>query len=50
MVKDQVIPVEAAGAGFAATIALADRFRGQEIASIQALQVAGIELLKEGAV
>jgi NAD(P)-dependent dehydrogenase (short-subunit alcohol dehydrogenase family) len=47
MVKDQVISVEAAGAGFAAAIALADRFRGQEIASILALQVAGIELPKE---
>lgn len=47
MVKQHVISVEAAGAGFAAAIALADRFRGQEIGSIQALQIAGIELPKE---
>lgn len=46
MVKDQIISIEAAGAGFAAAIALADRFRGQEIASIQALHAAGIDLPK----
>jgi NAD(P)-dependent dehydrogenase (short-subunit alcohol dehydrogenase family) len=44
MLKDQTISAEAAGAGFAAAIALADRFRGQETASIQALQAAGIDL------
>lgn len=47
MVKDQIISVEAAGAGFAAAIALADCFRGQEIASFQALHAAGIELPEE---
>jgi NAD(P)-dependent dehydrogenase (short-subunit alcohol dehydrogenase family) len=47
MVEDQIISVEAAGAGFAAAIALADCFRGQEIASILALQTAGIELPEE---
>jgi NAD(P)-dependent dehydrogenase (short-subunit alcohol dehydrogenase family) len=44
MVKDQFISVEAAGAGFAAAIALAKRFRGQEILSLQALQEAGIDV------
>ena len=44
MVKDQFISVEAAGAGFAAAIALADRFRGQEILSLNGLQAAGIEV------
>ena len=43
LVKDQLISVEAAGAGFAAAVALAGRFRGQEIGSVQALQAAGIE-------
>jgi NAD(P)-dependent dehydrogenase (short-subunit alcohol dehydrogenase family) len=44
MIKDQFISVEAAGAGFAAAIALAKRFRGREIGSLQALRVAGIEV------
>jgi NAD(P)-dependent dehydrogenase (short-subunit alcohol dehydrogenase family) len=48
MVENQIISVEAAGAGFAAAIALADRFRGQEIDSILALRTAGIELPEEG--
>ncbi len=39
-----VLSVEAAGAGFAAAIALADRYGGQEISSSQALIDAGIEL------
>ncbi|MCL5257576.1 MAG: hypothetical protein M1319_07250 [Chloroflexi bacterium] len=34
--------MEAAGAGFAAAIALAQRFAGQEIGSAQALVAAGI--------
>lgn len=36
------LSVEAAGAGFAAAVAMADRYRGQEISSIQALTDAGI--------
>jgi len=49
MLKEHIISVEAAGAGFAAAIALAARYRGQEIGSIMALQAAGIELPKEEA-
>jgi NAD(P)-dependent dehydrogenase (short-subunit alcohol dehydrogenase family) len=45
-VQDQFISIEAAGAGFAAAIALADRFRGQETSSVPALYAAGIELPK----
>ncbi len=37
------LSAEAAGAGFAAAIALAERYRGQEIGSIQALIDAGLE-------
>jgi hypothetical protein len=44
MLKDQTISVEAAGAGFAAAIALAERYRGQEIFSLQALTDAGIAI------
>jgi NAD(P)-dependent dehydrogenase (short-subunit alcohol dehydrogenase family) len=44
MSKKHIIPVEAAGTGFAAAIALASQFRGQEISSIQALNAAGISL------
>jgi NAD(P)-dependent dehydrogenase (short-subunit alcohol dehydrogenase family) len=43
IIKDQTISVEAAGAGFAAAAALAQHFRGQEIASMQALTAAGIK-------
>jgi NAD(P)-dependent dehydrogenase (short-subunit alcohol dehydrogenase family) len=39
-----VISVEEAGAGFAAAIALAEQFRGQETLSLQALKTAGIPL------
>jgi NAD(P)-dependent dehydrogenase (short-subunit alcohol dehydrogenase family) len=39
-----VLSVEAAGAGFAAAVALASRYAGQEISSSQALIDAGIEL------
>jgi hypothetical protein len=38
--KGAVLTVEEAGAGFAAAIALAERFRGQEISSLQALRAA----------
>lgn len=44
MSADQLFSVETAGSGFAAAIALASRFRGQEISVIQALQAAGIPL------
>jgi NAD(P)-dependent dehydrogenase (short-subunit alcohol dehydrogenase family) len=43
MGKDHIIPVEAAGAGFAAAVALAPRFRGMEIDSRAALIAAGID-------
>jgi hypothetical protein len=43
-VQNQFISVEAAGAGFAAAVALADQFAGQETASIAALLAAGIEI------
>ena len=39
-----VLTVEAAGAGFAAAIALAEQFRGQETSSVQALKAAGIPI------
>lgn len=44
MLEGQTLSVEAAGAGFAAAIALAERYRGQETSSIQALMDAGISL------
>lgn len=44
MSEDQTISVEAAGAGFAAAIALSAQFSGLEIGSIQALHAAGIDL------
>jgi len=44
MSEAQAMSVEAAGAGFAAAIAMAQRYRGQEIGSIQALIDAGIEV------
>jgi NAD(P)-dependent dehydrogenase (short-subunit alcohol dehydrogenase family) len=43
MSKAALISVEAAGAGFAAAVALAPRFRGQETSSQEALRAAGIE-------
>ena len=43
MSKAALISVEAAGAGFAAAVALASHFRDQEISSLEALQVAGIQ-------
>jgi NAD(P)-dependent dehydrogenase (short-subunit alcohol dehydrogenase family) len=48
MSKAALISAEAAGAGFAAAVALASHFRGQEISSSEALHAAGIELA-EGA-
>jgi len=42
--RGAVLSVEAAGAGFAAAIALAERYAGQEISSSQALIDAGIDL------
>jgi NAD(P)-dependent dehydrogenase (short-subunit alcohol dehydrogenase family) len=44
MSKAQMISPEAAGAGFAAAVALAEQFRGQETSSFAALKAAGIEL------
>lgn len=44
MSKAQMISPEAAGAGFAAAVALAEQFRGQETSSFTALKAAGIEL------
>lgn len=43
IVKEHMISVEEAGAGFAAAIALAAKFSGQEISSKQALLAAGID-------
>jgi NAD(P)-dependent dehydrogenase (short-subunit alcohol dehydrogenase family) len=43
-IAPQLISIEAAGAGFAAATALAERFHGMEIASLQALHAAGIDL------
>ncbi|HUE97925.1 MAG TPA: SDR family NAD(P)-dependent oxidoreductase [Anaerolineales bacterium] len=40
--KNAVLSVEEAGAGFAASIVFAEKFRGQEISSIQALKAADI--------
>ena len=42
MNKGAVLSVEEAGAGFAASVVLAEKFRGQEISSIQALKAADI--------
>jgi NAD(P)-dependent dehydrogenase (short-subunit alcohol dehydrogenase family) len=42
--KDWIISVEAAGAGFAAAIALAHVFNGKEVASKYALMEAGIDI------
>jgi len=47
MNQSAILSVEAAGAGFAAAIALADQFKGQEISSIQALISAQIELASQ---
>ena len=42
MNKNAVLSVEEAGAGFAASVVFAEKFRGQEISSIQALKAADI--------
>lgn len=42
------LSVEAAGTGFAAAVALAERYRGQEISSVQALIDAGIPVPDRG--
>lgn len=42
MNKSAVLSIEEAGAGFAASIVFAEKFRGQEISSIQALKAADI--------
>jgi NAD(P)-dependent dehydrogenase (short-subunit alcohol dehydrogenase family) len=47
MNRGALLSVEAAGAGFAAAIALADRYAGQEISSAQALIDAGIAIPEE---
>jgi hypothetical protein len=44
MYQDHLISAEAAGAGFAAAVALAPRFRGLEIGAKQALISAGIDI------
>jgi NAD(P)-dependent dehydrogenase (short-subunit alcohol dehydrogenase family) len=44
MNRGAVVSTEAAGAGFAAAVALAERYAGQEISSTQALIDAGIDL------
>ncbi len=44
LTRPTLISVEAAGAGFAAAVAMADRYAGQEISSTQALVDAGIAL------
>jgi len=44
VVKAHTLSVEAAGAGFAAAVAMAARYRGQEISSMQALADAGISI------
>jgi NAD(P)-dependent dehydrogenase (short-subunit alcohol dehydrogenase family) len=49
MSADQIISVEEAGAGFAAAVALAARFRGQEIGAKSALVSAGIPLSEQSA-
>jgi NAD(P)-dependent dehydrogenase (short-subunit alcohol dehydrogenase family) len=43
MSQAHIISAEAAGAGFAAAIALASQWRGQEIGAVQALRAAGID-------
>jgi NAD(P)-dependent dehydrogenase (short-subunit alcohol dehydrogenase family) len=44
MNRGAVVTVEAAGAGFAAAVALAERYAGQEISSTQALVDAGVNV------
>lgn len=44
LLRPHTLSVEAAGAGIAAAIAMASRYRGQEVSSMQALIDAGIEV------
>jgi NAD(P)-dependent dehydrogenase (short-subunit alcohol dehydrogenase family) len=44
MSKDHLIPAEAAGAGFAAAVVFAEKYKGQEVSSKQALMEAGIAI------
>lgn len=44
MSEEHIVAAEAAGAGFAAAVAFAGKFRGQEIGTKQALMEAGIEI------
>ncbi len=46
MSEEAQLTAEEAGAGFAAAVALADRFRGQEISSFAALSTVGITVVK----
>jgi NAD(P)-dependent dehydrogenase (short-subunit alcohol dehydrogenase family) len=48
VVKAYTLSVEAAGAGFAAAVAMAARYRGQEISCMQALTDAGISISVAG--
>ena len=48
LLRLHTLPVEAAGAGFAAAVAMASRYQGQEISSMQALIDAGIEVTAPG--
>lgn len=48
VLKEYTLSVEAAGAGFAAAVAMAARYRGQEITSMQALTDAGISIPVSG--
>jgi NAD(P)-dependent dehydrogenase (short-subunit alcohol dehydrogenase family) len=48
VIQAHMLSVEAAGAGFAAAVAMAQRYRGQEISSIQALLDAGISIPESG--
>ena len=47
IVSEHKISVEAAGAGFAAAVLLAEQYRGQEVSSLQALIDAGIDVGEE---
>lgn len=49
MNADKLLSSEAAGAGFAAAVAMAERYRGTEIGSIQALMDCGINLADDRA-
>jgi NAD(P)-dependent dehydrogenase (short-subunit alcohol dehydrogenase family) len=48
LLKAHTLPVEAAGAGFAAAVAQAERYHGMEISASQALIDAGIALPADG--